>query len=105
MCFWCRDPPFDNWQKKADRQKCSFLLFDHILPTPTAAADNPLNIYPDISSAVAAAPVSNMSIIIIIIIIIIITLIIIIIVIGTVPMKICREMEIKSWPLYCVQFA
>ena len=65
MCFWCRDPPFDNWQKKADRQKCSFLLFDHILPTPTAAADNPLNIYPDISSAVAAAPVANMSIIII----------------------------------------
>ena len=65
MCFWCRDPPFDNWQKKADRQKCSFLLFDHILPTPTAAADNPLNIYPDISSAVAAAPVANMAIIII----------------------------------------
>ena len=54
----------------AECQNCSFLLFDHILPTPTTAAAAPLNIYPDISSAVAAAPVANMSIIIMIIIII-----------------------------------
>ena len=63
VCFWCRDPPFDNWQKKADHQKCSFLFFDQIRPTPTAAADNPLNIYQlTFHLRVAAA---NLSIIII----------------------------------------
>ena len=74
----------------AECQNCSFLLFDHILPTPTTtAAADPLNIYPDISSAVAAAPVANMSMIIMIIIVIIIMIMIMIIVIITRPVCVC----------------
>ena len=68
-CFWPKDLSFDRSRQKSQIVKSALRCFPIVLrlgTTPTTgAADNPLNIYPDISSAVAAAPVADMSIIII----------------------------------------
>ena len=82
-CFWPKDLLFDRSRKKSQIVKSALRCFPIVLrlgTTPTTgAADNPLNIYPDISSAVAAAHLSNLSIINIITIIIIIVVNIILI--------------------------
>ena len=74
-CFWPKDLSFDRSRQKSQIVKSALRCFPIVLrlgTTPTTgAADNPLNIYPDISSAVAAAHLSNLSIINIITIIII----------------------------------
>ena len=71
-CFWPKDLSFDRSRKKSQIVKSALRCFPIVLrlgTTPTTgAADNPLNIYPDISSAVAAAHLSNLSIINIILI-------------------------------------
>ena len=81
-CFWPKDLLFDRSRQKSQIVKSALRCFPIVLrlgTTPTTgAADNPLNIYPDISSAVAAAHLSNLSIINIIIIIIIVVNIILI---------------------------
>ena len=81
-CFWPKDLSFDRSRQKSQIVKSALRCFPIVLrlgTTPTTgAADNPLNIYPDISSAVAAAHLSNLSIINIIIIIIIVVNIILI---------------------------
>ena len=81
-CFWPKDLSFDRSRQKSQIVKSALRCFPIVLrlgTTPTTgAADNPLNIYPDISSAVAAAHLSNLSIINIIIIIAIIVNIILI---------------------------
>ena len=95
-CFWPKDLSFDRSRKKSQIVKSALRCFPIVLrlgTTPTTgAADNPLNIYPDISSAVAAAHLSNLSIINIIITIIIIIVVNIILIetrnIGTVDTKV-----------------
>ena len=89
-CFWPKDLSFDRSREKSQIVKSALRCFPIVLrlgTTPTTgAADNPLNIYPDISSAVAAAHLSNLSIINIII---------------TIIIAIANILEGQSWAFGC----
>ena len=102
-CFWPKDLSFDRSRKKSQIVKSALRCFPIVLrlgTTPTTgAADNPLNIYPDISSAVAAAHLSNLSIINIIITIIIIIVVNIILIETRNIGIVCTEVHHPSTPV------